>query len=182
MNSRLVITLLCAGAVAFACGPRSNSEAPVALASAVPVRTTTPSPTPPTSTTRASTTPRVTRKSTARPEVKIVSQFDVQTKGRDAQFALTIRNVGNKHAELDFANGQRYDFVVIDSAGRAVWQWSNGRMFTQSVQNKQLGSGETMRVSETWKKPAVAPGKYTVVATLRSSNYPAEQRADFVLP
>jgi hypothetical protein len=172
MNSRLIITLLCAGAVAFACGPRSHSEAPVALASAVPVRDT-PTPT---------TTPRVTRNSKARPEVKIVAQFDVKTKGRDAQFALTIKNAGNKHAELDFANGQRYDFVVIDSVGRAVWQWSSGRMFTQSVQNKQLGSGESMRVSETWKKPAVAPGKYTVVATLKSSNYPAEQRADFVLP
>ena len=170
MNSRLVITLLCAGAVAFACGPRSNAEAPVALASAVPVRSTPPA------------APRITRKSTARPEVKIVSQFDIQTKGRDAQFALTIKNVGNKHAEVDFANGQRYDFVVIDSAGREVWHWSNGRMFTQSVQNKQLGSGETMRVSETWKKPPVAPGRYTVVATLKSSNYPTEQRADFVLP
>jgi hypothetical protein len=110
-----------------------------------------------------------------------VTQFDVQTHGHDAEFALTIKNVGNKHAELDFSNGQRYDFVVIDSAGRAVWQWSSGRMFTQTVQNKQLGSGESMRVSETWK-PAVAPGKYTVVATLKSSNYPAEQRADFVLP
>ena len=169
MNSRLIITLLCAGAVAFACGPRSHPEAPVALASAVPVRTTP-------------QTPRITRKSTTHAEVKIVSQFDVQTKGRDAQFALTIKNVGNKHAELDFANGQRYDFVVIDSAGREVWQWSSGRMFTQIVQNKQLGSGESMRVSETWKKPLAAPGKYTVVATLKSSNYPAEQRADFVLP
>ena len=169
MNSRLVITLLCAGAVAFACGPRSRSEAPVALASAVPVRITPQS-------------PRITRSSAARPEVKIVSQFDVQTKGRDAQFALTVKNVGNKHAELDFANGQRYDFVVIDSAGREVWHWSTGRMFTQSVQNKQLGSGETMRVSETWKKPSVAPGKYTVVATLKSSNYPTAQRAEFVLP
>ena len=172
MNSRLIITLLCAGAVAFACGPRSRSEAPVALASAVPVRTTP----------QAAATPRVTRNSAARPEVKIVSEFGVQTKGRDAQFALTIKNVGNKHAEVDFANGQRYDFVVMDSAGREVWHWSSGRMFTQSVQNKQLGSGESMRVSETWKKPPVAPGRYTVVATLKSSNYPTEQRADFVLP
>ena len=172
MNSRLIITLLCAGAVAFACGPRSHAEAPVALASAVPVRTTP----------QTAQSTRITRKSAAHAEVKIVSQFDVQTKGRDAQFALTIKNVGNKHAELDFANGQRYDFVVIDSVGREVWHWSSGRMFTQIVQNKQLGSGESMRVSETWKKPPVAPGKYTVVATLKSSNYPAEQRADFVLP
>ena len=170
MNSRIIITLLCAGAVAFACGPRSHSEAPVALASAVQVKPSTPAP------------QHITRNSKAKAEVKLVTQFDVQTRGRTAEFALTIKNVGNKHAELDFSNGQAYDFVVVDSAGRAVWQWSSGRMFTQLVQNKQLGSGETLRVSETWKKPAVAPGKYTVVATLRSSNYPSEQRADFVLP
>ena len=170
MNSRLIITLLCAGAVAYACGPRSRSEAPVALASAVVVKAPAPTPA------------RITRNPKTKSEVKLVTQFDVQTRGRDAQFALTVKNVGSKHAELDFSNGQTYDFVVVDSVGRAVWQWSSGRMFTQSVQNKQLGSGDSMRVSETWKKPAVAPGKYTVVATLRSSNYPSEQRADFVLP
>lgn len=169
MNSRIIITLLCAGAVAFACGgPHTRSEAPVALASAGTVKTPA--------------SPRITRNSKAKPEVKLVTQFDVQTRGRNTEFALTVKNVGNKHAELDFANGQTYDFVVVDSVGRAVWQWSSGRMFTQSVQNKQLGSGESMRVSETWKKPTIAAGKYTVVATLRSSNYPTEQRADFVLP
>ena len=126
--------------------------------------------------------PRITRNSKAKAEVKLVSQFDVQTRGRATEFALTVKNVGTKHAELDFANGQTYDFVVIDSVGRAVWQWSSGRMFTQSVQNKQLGSGESMRVAETWKKPVLAPGKYTVVATLRSTNYPTEQRADFTFP
>jgi hypothetical protein len=122
------------------------------------------------------------RKSSAKPEVKLVSQFDVETRGRNTEFALTIKNVGNKHAELDFSNGQTYDFVVVDSAGRSVWQWSTGRMFTQIVRNKQLGAGDSMRVSETWKKGALAPGKYTVVATLKSSNYPTEARADFVLP
>ena len=104
MNSRLIITLLCAGAVAFACGPRSRSEAPVALASAVTVDN------PP-------TTPRSTRNPKTRPEVKLVTHFDVKTRGHDAQFALTIKNVGNKHAELDFSNGQRYDFVFVDQNG-----------------------------------------------------------------
>jgi plastocyanin len=170
MNSRLIITLLCAGAVAYACvGPRSHAEAPVALASALPVKS-------------ALASSRITRNSKAKAEVKLVTQFDVQTHGRNTEFALTIKNVGNKHAELDFANGQRYDFVVTDSAGHEVWQWSTGHLFTQTVQNKQLGSGESMRVSETWKKGAIAPGKYTVVATLKSSNYPTEQRAEFVLP
>ena len=124
---------------------------------------------------------RITRSTKSRAQVKLATQFNVDVRGRDAKFALTVKNVGGKHAELDFANGQTYDFVVVDSAGREVWQWSTGRMFTQIVQNKQLGAGESMRVSETCKKHA-APGKYTVVATLKSSKYPAVERAEFVLP
>ena len=72
------------------------------------------------------------------------------------------------------------DIVVVDSVGREVWHWSNGRMFTQGVQNKQLGTGDTMQVDEAWK-PRVQSGHYTAIATLNSSNYPVEQRVDFVM-
>ena len=54
-------------------------------------------------------------------------------------------------------------------------------MFTQGVQNKQLGTGDTMQVDEAWKTPAQS-GRYTAIATLNSSNFPVEQRVDFVIP
>jgi hypothetical protein len=38
-----------------------------------------------------------------------------------------------------------------------------------------------MHVAEAWKRPS-RPGHYTAIATLNSSNYPVEQRADFTLP
>jgi hypothetical protein len=73
---------------------------------------------------------------------------------------------------------------VVDSTGREVWRWAQGRMFTQSVQNHQLGTHDTMRVSEAWSpaKMSAKPGRYTAIATLKSTNYPVEERADFVLP
>jgi hypothetical protein len=97
------------------------------------------------------------------------------------RFALNVHNVGNKYVELSFPTGKSYDFVVVDSSGREVWHWSDGRMFTQGVQNKQLGTGDAMQVAEAWKKPAQA-GRYTAIATLNASNYPVEQRVDFVVP
>jgi hypothetical protein len=169
MNTRLIISLLCAGALAFACGPRPRSEQPVALASMLPIHNKP-----------AGEAPR--RVSNARAIVKLDTRFDVAVDAKAVHFALVVKNVGGKHAELNFAVGQSYDFIVVDSTGREVWQWSEGRMFTQSVQNKQLGAGESMRVSEAWKRNAIAPGKYTAVATLKSSNYPTEQRAAFVIP
>jgi hypothetical protein len=173
MNTRLIISLLCAGALAFACGPRSHSEAPAAIVSAVPAQTVAPA-------TPTEHAPRVSKSSKAPAEVKLDSRLKVDVAKEQVRFALDVRNVGKKHAELNFPSGQSYDFVVVDSSGREVWHWSSSRMFTSAMQNKQLGAGEAMEVSEAWQPPAVA-GRYVAIATLKSSNYPVEQRAEFVV-
>jgi hypothetical protein len=168
MNTRLIISLLCAGALAFACGPRSRSEAPSALATAQTVRATP-----------TAEHPRRRDAASAHTDVKLDSRFQVDVAPREVRFALNVKNVGGKHAEIDFPSGQSHDIIVVDSAGREVWRWARGRMFTQSVQNKQLGGGESMQIAESWTPTA---GHYTAIATLTSSNYPMEQRADFVVP
>jgi hypothetical protein len=53
-------------------------------------------------------------------------------------------------------------------------------MFTQSVQNRQLDGGDTMRIEERLDT-SLPRGKYVAVATLRSSNYPISERSQFVL-
>jgi intracellular proteinase inhibitor BsuPI len=180
MNTRLIIPLLIAGALAFACGPRSRTEAPESLASALPIKSlnaAVPRATPGSQVTQVS---HSRRKDAAKPTAKIDSKLNVAVDQRDVRLALDIKNVGTKHVELTFPSGQTYEFVVVDSVGREVWRWSDRRMFTQGVQNKQLGTGDSMLVSETWT-PTAKPGHYTVIATLKSSNYPVEQRADIVL-
>ena len=166
MNSRLIISLFFAGALAFACGPRSRSE-PKPLSSALPGTLT-------------SKNAERPKRRDARPEPRIASKLQVEVAQEEVRFALNVTNVGNKHVELSFPNGKSYDFVVVDSIGREVWHWSTGRMFTQGVQNKQLGTGDTMTVDESWKPSQ--PGHYTAIATLNSSNYPVEQRVDFIIP
>ena len=168
MNSRLIISLLCAGALAFACGPRSHSE-PKSLSSAIPAKLS------------SKTTERSERHTATSKAPKIRSNLQVAVAKNEVHFALNVTNVSPKHVELSFPNGKSYDFVVVDSIGREVWHWSTGRMFTQGVQNKQLGTGDSMQVDEEWKSPAQA-GHYTAIATLNSSNYPVEQRVDFVIP
>src|SRR5207253_1415720 len=91
--------------------------------------------------------------------VRLDSKLSVAVAQKNVRFALNVRNIGKKHAELNFPSGQSYDFVVVDSIGREVWHWSTSRMFTQSIQNKQLGSGDVMEVSEAWH-PTVAAGRY----------------------
>jgi hypothetical protein len=174
MNTRYIISLLCAGALAFACGPRSRSES-----SALAVATKTPI----AKTAKAVTTkPADHSRRTAAPAKapKLDSRLKVNVAQDEVRFAFDVTNVGNKGTELSFPSGKSYDIVVVDSAGREVWHWSNGRMFTQGVQNKQLGTGDTMRVNEAWTK--TQPGVYTAIAMLNSTNFPVEQRVDFVVP
>ena len=167
MNSRFIIPLLCAGALAYACGPRSRSDSGnLAVAQAVSV---------------TSKPPANTKRGPAVKGPKLDARLTVDIEPQRVHFAFDIANVGSKNIELSFPNGRSYDLVVVDSLGREVWNWSTGRMFTQGVQNKQLGTGDSLRVSEAW--PSLPePGVYTAIATLNSSNYPVKERVEFVVP
>lgn len=119
--------------------------------------------------------------STSSKHATIASAFEVKVEERGVHFALRVTNDAKKHIELTFPNGQTHDFVVVDTAGREIWRWGASRMFTQSVQNKLLGGGETMRVTERWEKPT-PHGKFVAIASLHSSNFPVEERVEFVVP
>lgn len=174
MNNRLIIALLlCAGALAFACGPRSRSE-PSSLAQTASLQ-------PERLTAKPASRSSRSAKTSAKTTSKIKSDLKVSVADREVRFALNVTNVGPKHVELSFPSGKAYDFVVVDSIGREVWHWSNGRMFTQGIRNTQLDKGDAMQVDEAWKNTAPS-GRYTAIATLNSSNYPVEQHVDFVIP
>ena len=173
MDTRLLIPVLLAGAVALACGSRSRSDAAVtparSRAASIPAAT----PLLP----AAQPTPRATL-DTAPP--RLAPAFVVTSRNKALHFDLAIRNEGRTHVELAFPTGQTYDFAVVDGQGREVYRWGNGRMFTQSRQNRVLDGGDTMRIAES-AAPALVPGSYVAVATLHSSNFPVEQRVAFDL-
>ena len=163
MNVRnLLIPLLCIGAVAFACGPRSHSEASLVTTNVVKAETPA-------------------RKKQTQPNVtKVTSNFAVRVDHNALSFDLALTNAGKKHVELAFPDGQTHDFTVIDSAGREVYRWAEGRMFTQSVQNKLLDGGDTLHLVER-ALTDLPRGDYVAVATLRSSNFPVTERVAFQL-
>jgi hypothetical protein len=111
---------------------------------------------------------------------RINSKLNLAVTSHAVRLALAVTNTGEHFTEVRFPTGQAYDFVVVDSVGREVWRWSHGHLFTQGVQNKQLGAGETMRVSETMTD-TLKPGRYTAIAVLKSQNFPVQERVDFVM-
>lgn len=122
--------------------------------------------------------------SSARPTVwsdqGVTSHVMVDTARGDVRFAIEVHNDTRKRVELTFPDGRTHDFVVLDATGREVWRWSAGRLFTQAMQNRLLDSHDSAVFDERWSPPA--PGQYTLVAHLRSENYPVQQRVEFALP
>ena len=165
MNTRYAVPLLCAAAIAFACGPRPRATADAATSAS----TTAPAP-----------TVKAEKPDTVHP---LKSTLEVTRRDGKATFALRLANKGKKAIELAFPSGQTHDFVVMDAAGRELWKWSEDRMFTQALQTKVLGKGEESAYSETWTPAAAQRGTtLTVVATLNSTSHTVEQRAEFVVP
>ena len=104
----------------------------------------------------------------------------VAADARAARFELAVFNTANRRVEVNFPDGRTRDFAVFDAAGREVWRWSRGRLFTQVMQNKPLAAHDSTRYAEEWRPPT--PGRSTVVAELRSDNHPLRRTAAFVVP
>jgi hypothetical protein len=153
MQRRIVYTVLTAIVIALALGLRSHSsEAAASAGSTIALNA----------------------------DSSIVSSLNL-TVGQRVAFELTVTNNTRKRIEIRFPNGKTHDFVVLDAAGREVWRWSEGKMFTQVLQNKSVEPGQSITFSESWKNPD-ASGTFTAVALLWSRNYPIEQRALLVIP
>jgi len=102
------------------------------------------------------------------------------TRAGDAvRFELEVANREPGLAEVRFRSGNTHDFVVFDDAGLEVWRWSEGRLFTQALQTRQLKSGDALRYEASWNRPT--PGTYRVIAKLNSDTHPHEVSRDFTV-
>jgi hypothetical protein len=122
-----------------------------------------------------------TRGRASNEKVTMSSSLDVAVTGDGVQFSVVVTNDGPRRVELTFPNGQTHDIVVYDAAGSEVWRWGTGQMFTQALQNKSLDAHESVRYTMRWRHPA-PHGPLVAVASLTSTNYPVESRAQFALP
>ena len=173
MSSRFVIPALCVGAVAYACGPQTHNEAAAPVKSAAIVAST------------ASDIPIQQQgepRSARLKDSALDAQLFVRTNESSMRLALHVVNTSKKRVELTFPSGQTHDFVILDTAGREVWRWADGRMFTQTLRNKLLSAGASLELEEELKSVTLAPGRYIARGTLVSDNYPVSQEAEFTIP
>jgi hypothetical protein len=107
--------------------------------------------------------------------------FQIQA-GDSVAFVLQATNTTAAPLAVQFPSGQSYDFSVED-AGRTVWRWSDGMMFTQMVRNETLAPGETRTYREVWHPDASLRGRsLAATARLTSTNHASVRTQTFRLP
>lgn len=115
------------------------------------------------------------------PEPGLVASLQVETGADSVRFALRVTNATGEPVALTFPTGQSYDFVV-EQAGRELWRWSEGMMFTQAIRMETLEPEETRAYTESWQPPAGADGELAVRGWLTAQEFRLEQRTPFRLP
>jgi hypothetical protein len=111
----------------------------------------------------------------------LTASVDVAHSGHDVSITFHVTNPSERKLEVDFLDGKTHDVAVLDPAGREVWRWSVGQLFTQSVRNTPLDARETVTFTVRWHRPT-ARGAFVAVGDLTSNNYPIESRTPFTLP
>ena len=189
MKTRALITLLCAGAAGVLWSPRAHSEASYPLLS---LGGRTAGSRPASAGVEASRQAAAVKQQGAPTKAapvrgrrskdgQLVPSLTVTRLGEEVRFAFNVANAGQRRVEVKFPTGQTHDIVVVDSTGREVWHWADGRVFTEALQNRVIDGGDTLLLEDGWDHPAVR-GKLVAIAQLKSTNYPIEHKVEFTLP
>lgn len=115
-----------------------------------------------------------------RPSNELPAQLGAAVSGNVVTLTLTVKNPSAAPVDVKFANGQKYDFVVIDSlTGKEAWRWATGKGFAQMSETKTVPANGALTFTESWTAPA--KGLYLAHGVLVSTSHRAEAYASVVV-
>ena len=80
---------------------------------------------------------------------------------------IEIINKSDVDSKISFSEGKHYDVFVVDSADKEVWQWSEGKVFIQAIEEIYIAPGESHAFNAKWfykgnDGNVIQPGKYKI--------------------
>ncbi|WNB91313.1 BsuPI-related putative proteinase inhibitor [Bacillus sp. NEB1478] len=73
-------------------------------------------------------------------------------------FRYTLKNQTEKEKEFHFSTSQKFDYVIKDSNGKVIYQYSKNHMFMQVLSSLRLKQGDTFKQDLLVKN--LEPGSY----------------------
>jgi hypothetical protein len=115
-----------------------------------------------------------------RPSNELPASLSAAVNG-DVTLTFTVKNPSADAVKVTFPSGQRYDFVVADSAtGQSVWTWSANKSFVAALGEETIPAGGSRTYVEKWTPPK--KGLYLARAVLTSTSHRAQAYAAVVVP
>ncbi|WP_102261826.1 BsuPI-related putative proteinase inhibitor [Mesobacillus jeotgali] len=91
-----------------------------------------------------------------------------------AEFEIVLQNQGNTELSFEFPTSQKYEITVFDANKKKVYQYSEGKSFTQAFETLTLKPQGKMKWMESWDYSTagkrVPEGEYTVTAQLKATS------------
>jgi hypothetical protein len=90
---------------------------------------------------------------------RLATGLNVDFRADSVYVTYRVVNVGPESLNLMFRSGQVYD-LVFEGAEGELWRWSEGRGFTDALNNQKLVSGDSIVVQTAFVRPKTADGTY----------------------
>ncbi|MBS4204095.1 BsuPI-related putative proteinase inhibitor [Lederbergia citrea] len=103
----------------------------------------------------------------------------VNVEKNEAKFIFTAINQTNAELVLEFSTSQIFDFIIFNSDGQIIYQFSDGMFFLQAFQYVEIPKGQEKIWKAKWNyqkgSKRVDPGEYVVEAFLIPSRINGER-------
>ncbi|WP_163537094.1 BsuPI-related putative proteinase inhibitor [Gracilibacillus sp. YIM 98692] len=108
----------------------------------------------------------------------LLFEVDVNQTADGIRFDFSLTNQSDDKEVLTFPSGKQYE-IIVSKDEEKIYQYSEGKMFTEALVEKEIGSGETMVWQEVWKPDhTLETGTYHVEMTLLPARIDGETIED----
>jgi hypothetical protein len=98
-------------------------------------------------------------------QIKVCTDQNIYHINTPVALAITVYTIQDTKAT--FNSGQIFD-LLLEKDGQIIWQWSDGKMFTQSIVTQTIKANEPLIFCEVLnpEKVKLEPGKYKLTPKL----------------
>jgi hypothetical protein len=94
---------------------------------------------------------------------------DLIKTGETVRVNFSLTNFGSQKVTLVFPSPKIFDFKVLDSSGKVVYEWSQDKSFPALIVQIALEPGQTKTASLSWECK-LPPGEYVIIGIVSSYN------------
>lgn len=105
-------------------------------------------------------------------EVSVTTDKATYRNGEPITMTLQVSSRTGEEVLLQFLSAQRFDFAIRDAKGRQLWRWSEGQVFAQVLGTEALGPARPQITYQAQFRGNLAPGWYSLEATLVAKDRP----------